>query len=359
MLALVACLLAAALPTAARAGDNPHARIKDLEHQLFVAKIRLDAWAKRAEGLYRLTEDLLVELVDARAAKPAIDEVMEAEAKALRLSMENAEKRHEAEMGSLRDALKKERARHAAEEETLRGMLAAQKAIHQKALDECRSSQRDAEARHAEALRGMKAEIDAEREHHRDHVRRLDKQLRDARRFRDRARKSEMATKRQLAAVQDTAEWLRRDLERLQWHQHLTAPHGSVQKALGYVSIAHWHRELAEGDTARQRVALQVLAFLPDRSEKTVELIMAVAEKNDLLDTVTGAVKTIGKPAVAPLMGLGRARKAPLGWVLWTLGEMRGNARDALPWLREIVGDETYGREDRDQARRAIKRIVG
>ena len=319
--------------------------------------VRLDAWKSRTKHLYKFAETLLEELEAARGETSPVDVALAREVEVLGVSLKNMASRHLEEANGYQATIQKERASRAEEEDGLRRMLADREAAHRETVKGCRSEMADVQVRHDRAIQALEAELDAERKRHRDGVRGLAEDLRAAKRMRDHARQSVAARDSRIASLEDTSDTRRRDLERLQWHFHRAAPRGSVRKALGHTSITHWHRELAEGDAARQRVALEVLAFLPDRSEKTIDLILALAGKSAHLDSITMALKPIGQPAVLPLVK--RAKKeggAPRGWVLWTLGEMGRAAADALPWLREIAEDPAYG-QDCDHARSAIKRI--
>ncbi len=148
---------------------------------------------------------------------------------------------------------------------------------------------------------------------------------------------------------------LSKELDRLKWNLQRGAPKDGVAARLGGVPAAHWRRELTSKDAMPARVALAVLAVVPDPSPETVDLILhAAGHHRELLDRATGALVPLGASAVEKLVAAARARAVPPAWAMNVLAEIGPDANEALPWLGEVAEGE--GR-DADAARRAIDRI--
>ena len=148
---------------------------------------------------------------------------------------------------------------------------------------------------------------------------------------------------------------LSKEMDRVKWNLERGAPKDSVAARLGNVPAAHWRRELTSDDVLRARVALAVLAVVPDPSPETVDLILhAAGHHRELLDRATGSLVSIGAPAVEKLVAAAREGAIVPAWAMHVLAEMGPAARDALPWLGEVA--ESEGR-DGDAAGRAIERI--
>jgi hypothetical protein len=151
----------------------------------------------------------------------------------------------------------------------------------------------------------------------------------------------------------------KQELERLRWVYAREAPRESVAHVLSDIPGLHWRDELGADDEMRARVALHVLAVLPDPSADAVHAILLAASRHrSLLDAALRPLVRIGAPAVQPLVaagcGEGTGPSLDRGWVMHVLGEIGPAAEDALPWLDEVAAGE--GREAA-QAQGAIRRI--
>lgn len=277
------------------ADDLPLDR-EGLWKELCIARIRADTDQRRVAHLLQLADELVKRLAESRTTETA-----STTAEALRLQVECLQE----QIQGLELALREEQKRH---------------------------------VRNVEALEAKAASANTER----DELRLLFARAKDA-----------------VTVAQLDARLHKDELDRVRWVHAKRLPRDGVAKTFAYVPADHWRKELASGDRVRARVALGVLAVIPDPSPAGVEAILrAVGSQNSLLDAAIRPLVRIGEPAVQPLVEVGCGEGTDVvidrGWILHVLGEIGPAARDALPWLEELAEGKS---RKADQARRAIERI--
>jgi hypothetical protein len=283
-------------------------RIAVLEHELRMARLQSQsdrAWAKR---LYEFVADCLRRLAEQGTVVEIPNRGQAARVEAL-----------EGEVRRVTGELRAEQERHASD---VYGLQAALQKAHTRL-----------EQSHVERLRAKKkAEV-------------------DTRQIALSKKRAESEAKKAQAAHQE--------LERVRWVFTRGAPAGSVARVLADIPASHWQREARSKTVEEARVALLVLAVLPDRNAATIETVLLAAHTHgQLLDRATPILVRIGAPAVPALVAAGRGKEAATaldrGWVMHVLGKMGSAAAQALPWLDEVAQGD--GREAQ-QAGSAIEKI--
>lgn len=277
------------------ADDLPLDR-EGLWKELCIARIRADTDQRRVAHLLQLADELVKRLAEARSTETA-----STAAEALKRQVESLHDR----IRGLEQALREEQTRHVTNVETLQA-------------------------------KALSASAEG------DELRLLLARAQDL-----------------LTVAQLDARLHKDELDRVRWAHAKRLPRDGVAKTFAYIPADHWRKELASGDRVRARVALGVLAVIPDPSPAGVEAILrTVGSQNSLLDAAIRPLVRIGEPAVQPLVAVGCGEVTNVvinrGWILHVLGEIGPAARDALPWLEELAEGKS---RKADQARRTIERI--
>lgn len=322
------------------------ARNAELEQELLIAELRAEKDRLVIEALERFGEHLIQRV--ARKGAPGGREEGELRARIL----------------TLEDRLAAERQRTAAQVAGLEKALAnARKRLEQQGakLQEVVQQLRLEISRSSELEQVIRQGVEKLRDERKRHARDLTALRKDLDRAHAVAKESrELAARQQKKADVEQAKSIEihKEMERLRWNYTRGAPKGSVARMLSFVPASYWREALAAGGT-RARVALTVLAVLPDRTPETLKAIVdVISSENAQLDTATRAIVAIGAPAVPRLVAAARKAGArgspPRAWLAYTFGEMGPAAKDALPWLEELA---RVDHRDAAQAERAIARI--